>query len=281
MIKGQAANLEHQLEGQDYAQELIDQGKAYGKAVKDGDILASMNPWFLLGAQMAFGRSAASDFNLYYQEALAKSPIRNSIDADEWQAFIQGQKAEYLRSILGDAEPSEAFLRAYNGEMVNQEARIDSEAAGTLSRNLVQQNLDTWERRVGQVLGDIDTADPNARITFGEASGILTKEAAEMIVVGVHGATVNDILRQGVADYAFIRGEHGLELFEQVLRGIKTPAGNMFDNDLETKTLYQKLELDIYSRNNIRSAEEERVRELKKKQDFEDILTRMMQRRTL
>ena len=222
-------NEKQTIAGQNKAQELIDSGKTWKKAVDEGFIHPGDNPFFLVAAKNQFGKTLGNKYGEDLEKAVKLGPIASSWNADDFLPFEANFRKDWVKKNLGDG--SDAYtINAFNHTATeNASAQEKAFAHNALGRMV----NDSKEMRGGEMVGEINKA-----LTAGTPETI--PDALNAIILrgratGLPFTELNGMARDAIVSVAQEmasngKGFEGLKLLDSVsgpLSKMATPGGTV------------------------------------------------------
>lgn len=174
--------------GQNRARDLIESGKTYAQAIKEGLIDLHESPWFRLGAYETFGRVSANKYADDFGVALAKSDVAQSTNPADFDRFEGEFRKQWSAQNLGQQQ-NPYFQNAFGN---GADQRIES-ARATFAE-------EAGKRLVSQT-GDAYHAETIQTITDGIAQGEDMGTIADQIKLGMQRQIAAGFAPKLINDY--------------------------------------------------------------------------------
>lgn len=207
--------------GQNKARDLVESGKTYAQAIKEGLISEHESPWFRLGAYETFGRVSANKYADDFRIALAQSPVSESTNPKDFDTFESQFRGQWSKQNLGDSQ-NPYFRNSFGSQA---DAQIDNE------RNTF--SVQAGNRLVGQA-GDAFHAELVQTVKQGIANGqdasTISKSVnlamSRQAAAGMAWKRINDLATSAVTQTAkLLRNTDVLNVLDNIDVGANAKLG--------------------------------------------------------
>lgn len=190
-------------EGEARAREILEEGKTYRDAIREGLIRPDQSPWFRVGAKEVFGLSAATTYAADLEVAV-REKLGEVTDLEEVREFEREFRDSWRRRHVGE-ERDLNFENAFGRQSDALVGGMYRNWAVQAGQNLQRDARESFHQRVfGETLritGEAPADTPPETVRASVAAA-LQAEADRMVAMGMNPRSVNETLVEAITGAA-------------------------------------------------------------------------------
>jgi hypothetical protein len=210
---GEEAAAKDKEAGEAKAREMIDSGKTFAEAVRTGQIRPDQNPWFRVGFYETTGRVEGGRYIGAFLEALNQSPVAESVELDDFDAFEREFRSKYVSEKFGDST-SDFLANAFGTTVDAQLNGIRNAFAQQAGTRMHEQNKENFHSEIFQMVEEFRGTDFS---TSERAAALRLAQERQVATGGMTYDQVNRMTASAIASAAVrLRDVEVLDLMDQI-----------------------------------------------------------------